>query len=255
MWVRFPPRAHERSKWHGESAACAALAKNRVNNPSFSSSTIKLIAVLAMLIDHIGLLFFPEQLLWRVIGRLSFPLFALLIAEGFEKTGSVRKYFFRLLAFAAISQLPYAFFMAAAGVSPYHLNIFFTLASGLLVLILFKKTSPAIATVGAILLCAFTEWFGFDYGAYGVLLILCSSLLLRFRNSGTILITLLSFGNTMVGFFLGILSVQLFATMSVPIAYFYNRERGRHLFPRHFFYWFYPVHMLILLCIWLFVKA
>ena len=45
---------------------------------------IKLIAAVCMLVDHIGYIFFPEQLIWRLIGRISMPLFAYSIARGYE---------------------------------------------------------------------------------------------------------------------------------------------------------------------------
>ena len=70
---------------------------------------IKLIAAVCMLVDHIGYIFFPEQLIWRLIGRISMPLFAYSIARGYEysrQKNTIPRYVKKLAAFAAVSQLP-----------------------------------------------------------------------------------------------------------------------------------------------------
>ena len=74
---------------------------------------MKLLAVGSMLIDHLGIFLYPRFAdaqtyeLLRAIGRLAFPIFAFLIVNGFEKTHDVKRYLTRLVAFAAISQIPY----------------------------------------------------------------------------------------------------------------------------------------------------
>lgn len=47
-----------------------------------SGNALKIIACVTMLIDHIGMMFFPDVVVWRIIGRLSMPLFAFTFAEG-----------------------------------------------------------------------------------------------------------------------------------------------------------------------------
>jgi len=61
-----------------------------------SGNMLKIIAALAMLCDHVGLLFFPSQDIFRIIGRLAFPIFAFMIAEGCKYTRNKAKYFFNL---------------------------------------------------------------------------------------------------------------------------------------------------------------
>lgn len=70
---------------------------------------LKIIAMLTMLIDHIGLIFFPEEMIFRTIGRVAFPIFAYQISIGFRKTSNLREYFARMLRFGLISQIPYMF--------------------------------------------------------------------------------------------------------------------------------------------------
>ncbi|MDO8619868.1 MAG: TraX family protein [bacterium] len=216
---------------------------------SLSSTGIKLVAILAMVIDHVGLLFFPHQLLWRVAGRIAFPLFAFLVAEGALRTSNVRAYLFRLLGFAIISQFAYIPFNGATGgiLSPF--NIFFTLSAGLLALILWKRLPRTISVPAIILLCALADILSFDYGAYGVLTVLISNLALQRRKLGITALLLFPQAVTLLRFALGAISIQGYASMSVPLVAIYNGERGRKL-PRHLFYWFYPVHLLVLASIW-----
>ena len=134
-----------------------------------------------MVIDHIGALFFPEILVFRIIGRLSFPLFAFFIVEGFQHTRSVNKYLIRLGACAITFQIPDWFSSIYGKLTNnplfgvhYVLNIFATLFLGLAAIALFhklKSKSNAMAWAAAILM-AVAQVTGADYGAYGVMYVL-----------------------------------------------------------------------------------
>lgn len=155
-----------------------------------SGSTVKIIAVVTMLIDHVaaalftrilisrgfyyaagneqrliewmkanGLLFIVTQLM-RLIGRLGFPIFCFLLVEGFQKTRNVKKYAFRLGLFALISEIPFNLaFTGRVWASGYQ-NVYFTLLIGLLALWAFNtiaKINPAkwlqvLLSIGGILL-------------------------------------------------------------------------------------------------------
>ncbi len=146
-----------------------------------SGFALKIIAILSMTIDHTGCILFPDNLTLRVIGRIAFPIYCYLIAEGFSKTRSVPKYLLRLGAFALISEIP--FDLAFHGEAFYwqKCNVFVTLFLGLLSLFLFEKIrslkdmpAPAgfvLGTVPVILLAVAADLAGTDYGAYGVLMI------------------------------------------------------------------------------------
>lgn len=148
-------------QWNMQAGASAAQEKKR----GISGSTIKIIAVLAMLIDHTAAAVLVRQLFanglreiagagiaaqqqWvfdnatlylvytvmRAIGRLGFPIFCFLLVEGFQRTRDVKKYALRLGLFALISEIP--FDLAISGRLPLwgYQNVYFTLLLGLLAL-------------------------------------------------------------------------------------------------------------------------
>ena len=84
---------------------------------------IELVAVVSMIIDHVGFVFFPEMIIFQIIGRLSFPLYAYLIALGYSRTKNSIIYFFRVLVLAIVSQWFFNYL-----ISPIKLNVCFTLS-------------------------------------------------------------------------------------------------------------------------------
>ena len=98
------------------------------------SDFLKIIAVLTMVVDHIGRLFNPPLFFLLMIGRLALPIFAMQIAAGSLVTKNLLHYFYRLFAFGLLSQPFYMLFF-----DTYKLNIFFTLAFGLLLIIVSKS--------------------------------------------------------------------------------------------------------------------
>lgn len=219
---------------------------------SFSSSTLKIIAMVTMVIDHIGLLFFPQVIFLRIIGRLAYPLFAFLIAEGHRRTSKAGAYLFRLFIFAIISQIPYLAFTNAANMPGVTLNIFFTLFAGLLALICFKKLPAHFSVPTVILICILAEVANFDYGAFGVLLILASSVFLHHRSLvGSVPFATLPLVNFLWIFHTkGTFSYNVFMSFSIFICAFYNGKNGIKL-PRRLLYWFYPTHLFVLWLWWL----
>ena len=64
--------------------------------------TLKWIAIVSMLIDHMGAILFPQYIEMRIVGRLAFPIYCFLLAEGAVHTSNIRRYEIRLLAFACL---------------------------------------------------------------------------------------------------------------------------------------------------------
>ena len=110
-----------------------------------SNFDLKLIAIITMTIDHIGVVFgTPFYNLLRAVGRLSFPIFAFLLTEGYVHTKSFGKYFFRLLVLAVISEVIYDYIFYGSFIYLGANNIFFTLALGLLTLWLLDKSRTLV---------------------------------------------------------------------------------------------------------------
>ena len=91
----------------------------------FGRELLKIIAIVTMVIDHVGHILYPDLLFLQMIGRLAFPIFAYLIVLGVESTKKPVKYMVTLLVFAIISQVPY---YLAFDIQPFErLNILFSL--------------------------------------------------------------------------------------------------------------------------------
>ena len=52
---------------------------------------LKIIAFLTMIVDHTGVIFYPNSQIFRIIGRISFPIFCFFIVEGFSHTKNIKK--------------------------------------------------------------------------------------------------------------------------------------------------------------------
>ncbi|AIQ71629.1 TraX family protein [Paenibacillus graminis] len=201
---------------------------------------LKILAIVSMLIDHIGRIFYPDAILFTIIGRLSFPLFCWSVVVGVDRTQNIQKYSLRVLYLALISQIPYSLLFDTHG-----LNVCFTLLFGILVIMLYRvPLNLYLKWIAIILLLVIPDLLSFDYGSYGVFTIL---LLYLLRNKSELLLisytllTILSI--SMYHYEL----IQLYAIMAIPIIIFL---KNNHFNVNRFFnYSFYPAHLLLLLCI------
>lgn len=206
---------------------------------------IKLIAAVLMAIDHVGCIFFPDVIYWRLIGRLSMPLFAYGIARGYGysyKKGTEQKYLKNLIFFAALSQIPY-FLMAGKGV-----NIGFTWAFSVLLLIILSRTNinrPRVILECLMVLCT-AYLMDVDYGVYGVLMPL--ALRSQYKYHRMFLHTVILWALYMMMNGIGGM-IQVFACLSVPVLAAMEPIDGKIQIQKRFFYVFYPTHILILLAI------
>ena len=98
-------------------------------------NALKIIAVVSMLIDHIGWQFFPDAIWLRIIGRIAFPIFAFFIAQGMFYTRSRKKYILNMLWIGLVSQVPYTFLSSRM----YNLNIMFTFIIAALIIVLIEE--------------------------------------------------------------------------------------------------------------------
>lgn len=224
-----------------------------------TSFRLKVLACITMLIDHIGWILFPQLTILNIIGRLSFPIFAYLIAEGSTKTKNINSYFKRLLFFALLSQIPYSVAGYLTESDPFTLNIIFTLTTGLLLIHLIQLKRYLSFTILFLVLIILDFIVTYDYGAYGLLLILLSYLLIKKRIWGSLAIIVLTIIESIkipVGkFYISEIDFgnQIFAILSLVPILLYKGEQGTKI-SKWFFYFFYPVHLIVLILIYILIK-
>ncbi|MGD0577176.1 MAG: TraX family protein, partial [Candidatus Staskawiczbacteria bacterium] len=220
-----------------------------------NSFQLKIVACASMLADHIGLIFFPHIIIFRIIGRIAFPIFAFLIAEGYVHTKNLKKYFWRIFIFLIISEPIYLF---AFRPFPFeNLNIFATLLFGLAAIYLYDRIkNKRYALAAVILVSILASVFGADYGFFGVLLIFSFYLFNVKKDFNKLFLTQFlliiiylfylyivypQFGIPLV---LSWFLIQFVSLAALFLIRYYNGQRGMPL--KYFFYAFYPVHILIL---------
>ena len=217
----------------------------------FSGSTLKLIAVIAMLLDHSALMLSPSlpfltmpllgdkitlSFLMHKIGRLAFPLYCFLISEGFFHTRNQKRYGLRLLIFALMSELPFNLLRSGRLFYIGSQNVYFTLFLGVVALFAFENINgnlkKAVVMLAAMLAARFLK---VDYGMAGVALILVMYILRSHPAAQAVVAYPLLSGGTAA--FCAFLPINL-----------YNGQRGfvRSKALQYFFYLFYPVHLLLL---------
>ncbi len=214
-----------------------------------TSFVIKIIACFTMILDHIKYAIpFTSNWVTIYLGRISFPLFAFLLSEGYSHTKDLKRYYKRLLIFGIISQIPFMLFRTLVGDWKL-LNIMFTLLLGLICITIFEKEkrkwiSFPIITIVVIL----AEIIKVDYGWFGVLSIFIIHIL---KNKKMLLIPIYSiivtiFYYTLIGKEVLTISGSLYiisTIISMSFIALYNGKEGKKF--KNFFYWFYPIHMLI----------
>lgn len=126
---------------------------------------LQMIAMVSMLIDHIGVVFYPDDAIWRAVGRLAFPLYAYGIVQGMKYTRNMMKYQERLILLAILSQMP---FMMATG--EFKLNVIFTFLICLYVVRLLEKKTIKHYMIMLPIMAA-TQFFA-DYGMYAIALVM-----------------------------------------------------------------------------------
>lgn len=208
-----------------------------------SSFVLKLLAMTSMAIDHTGAILFPENEVLRIVGRLAFPIYCFLLAEGFVYTSSRRRYLFRMAVWGVVLEPVFDLAFYGTTWQPVHQNVFFTLFFGLIALWLLERFFPQNPVLGiSLVLLPFlaAELLLTDYGGFGVLLIVLFYACRCRRIAGLSAFALLN-----TGFSLTSNWTQLAGGLAVIPLAFYNGKRGPKL-PGWLFYAFYPAHLLLL---------
>ena len=202
---------------------------------SLKNDFIKIIALISMVIDHIGAVIYPNIIIFRIIGRIAFPIFAYQTALGFTKTKDVYKYMFRILLFGIISQPIYGALFKG------NWNIMFTLLYSVVVMYIWNIGEIKFKILSMLILMLSIFLPQLDYGFFGILLTFSFMLYMDNRVKSFIiqsmLIVLYSISITVMA--------QCFAILALPII-FTNWKINIKL-SKYTFYIFYPLHLFIIL--------
>lgn len=229
-----------------------------------SGNTLKIIAAISMFIDHFGFILFPRVQIFRIIGRLAFPIFAFMISEGAKYTRNKSKYLLTVFSVGVVCFLGYLIFNKTTVFSimttfSFSLIMIYTLDAYKIAAFSAEGTARMRATrfiLFALSVAAsyvFCEIFYVDYGFIGCATPLAASLVTNLPSSApeslrkldkvSVRLVLMAVPLIILAFETGY--SQPFALFSLPILLLYSEKRGK-LNMKYFFYVFYPLHLVIL---------
>ena len=163
---------------------------------------LQLLAMVFMLCDHMCATIMSQHIWLHWIGRLAFPIFAFMLAEGYFKTSNFKKYAKRMFFFAILAEIPINLITAGGFFYPFHQNVMWTFLISLFVMKAMDKildmkgksdanaVTVFMGTVGKLLLCFTVGMIGFgicfvtfvDYYGYGLLMVLVFFFSRKFRT-------------------------------------------------------------------------
>ncbi len=237
-----------------------------------SGNVLKLFAAVCMVIDHVGLMFFPNLVIFRVIGRLAFPIFAFMISEGARYTKNKIRYFIFMFSIAAVCQIVYYFFdngsLYMCILVTFSLSILLIYALNYMKRAVFSQNINTTERVFSLLLFLFsvtavyilTLFIEIDYGFNGILIPLFASLL-DFRGIEApecvkkldclpVRVASLGFGVLMFSVIKG--GIQYFSLLALIPLLLYSGKRGKYKM-KYFFYIFYPLHLVLLEAVYIII--
>ena len=237
---------------------------------TLDANKLKLIAIIAMTLDHIACLLFSGYsdgalpVVMHIIGRLTCPIMCYFIAEGYYHTRNIRKYTFRLFLFAVISHFAYIFasndFVDARSFIPFYFgrilnqtSVMWPLAWGLVMLRVAnsERFTQLQKTLLVILICLVS--FPSDWSCIASLCVMAFGTNRgELKKQGFWLLFYVALYAVVYFFAIdrvyGIL--QMGVALSLPVLRLYNGQRGKspavNRFMNWFFYLYYPAHLLLI---------
>lgn len=225
-------------------------------NKILNRNQLKYLAIIAMVIDHIGFFFVDKDSIMyticRIIGKITAPTMCYFLIEGYLHTSSKFKYGIRLLIFAVISQFSFSLAIYNT-LFIFELNMIFTLFICFLILLscdkIKNKFVKLLSIICLIWITQFCDW--------GIFAPLWTIVFYKSRNNLTIMLSLYYVVSSAVliaryisyylsGYIMNNLMNYLGLLLFLPMIYLYNGEKGKsNKFNRWFFYIFYPLQFLI----------
>ncbi|MBG9979914.1 hypothetical protein HZY91_00690 [Facklamia sp. DSM 111018] len=221
-----------------------------------TGASLKRIALITMIIDHTAvaiiqntifmqsykysenfLLIAEQWYNWmRMIGRIAFPLYIYLMIEGYFHTSNLKKYFQRLLILALVSEIPFDLLLNGEIFNWSHQNIFFELIAILFLFYFLDKCRGEWIKIlaGTIVIATISYFFQFDYSFYGII-----AAFIMFYAYGNRTKEALSIIPAFLFEF-----YSIFVFLSAVFIFYYNGDRGK--INSKLYYWAYPLHLLLL---------
>lgn len=225
-----------------------------------SGNALKIIAAVSMAVDHTGIIFFPGVVLFRIFGRLAFPIFAFMIAEGCRYTKNRVRHFCSVFLLAAVCQIVYYIALRDTDMSilmTFSLSILMIYALQYCKEVLSDPICGWLRQTGAVLLFLLlvsavyllNQWLTIDYGFWGCMVPVFVSL---FQDRGeaksrldriSVHVVMLGMGLLPLTLTLG--GLQYYSFLTLPLLLLYSGKRGKWKL-KYFFYVFYPAHLVVL---------
>ena len=235
------------------------------------SNAIKIIAIVAMTIDHIAWAVFPGYpkevlpMVMHIVGRLTCPIMCYFIAEGYHYTRDINKYTLRVFLFAIVSHFAYIFastdYVDVKSFIPFYYgnvlnqtSVMWSLAWGLVMLrvVMSEKIQSNLLNVGLVVLICLVS-FPSDWSCVAALCIMAIGANRgNFKAQMSWMILYVTIYSLVYFFALDKVYglMQMAVVLSIPVIYLYNGKRGKNpkmnKFMKWFFYLYYPVHLLII---------
>jgi hypothetical protein len=213
-----------------------------------TNNKLKIIAMLSMLIDHVGESLFPGVVIFKCIGRLAFPIFAFMIAEGCYYTKNRAKYLALIAGLGIACQTVFLVFKGS-----WYMGILITFSLSIVAIYsldgLIKSSAIKVKIISTVaLLCVLVfsivfpiifKEYSLDYGIYGVIL----PVLVYYSPNK--LLKLLSTTLVVAMLFIVYKSFHWCYIFALPLLALYNGKRGKANL-KYLFYVFYPSHLAII---------
>lgn len=225
-----------------------------------SNNTLKIIACVSMVFDHLGVYLFHDAMWLRAIGRVAFPIFAFCLAEGCFYTKDRVKHLLVITIFGIIMQI--VTYLVA---NVMYLSIFISFAIAIFLIYLFDDMTKAIEEKkkGLIILSAsvftvlviglnfvahYTQLFDAAYGYYGIMAPVVLYIAKKYLHDTkwcvaceVLLLAIMFVARTLIVH----MPIVLFSFISLPLILMYNGKRGKWNL-KYAFYLFYPLHIVII---------
>lgn len=222
----------------------------------FSQEGLKTLACVTMLLDHIGAVFMPTMANYslyyalRIIGRLAFPIYCFLLAEGVAHTKNPVKYGLRLFIGILLAEIP--FDLALFGHFSWdHQSVMVTLLLGFCMALIMQKLDRT-KLVPVIAFAFLAELFRTDYGAWGIFMIALFTMTRERKDRNNLqligmLIICWLMNSASVRIFGIRVPIELFAVLAlIPIFLYTGKKSTGSKAVQTIFYLFYPVHLWVL---------